>query len=136
MAGYTYLLPGRLAQGSAPPTDVHLPFDVVVLSAMEYQPAMPYVQTVIHVPLDDGPQPDKAERFRIRKAAREVADRVRLGERVLVTCWQGRNRSGVISGLALVQLGIPPAEAVRRIRELRNGLTNPWFHAMVLSGRV
>ena len=107
MAGYSYLMPGGvLAQGSAPPAGVRLPFDVIVLAAMEYQPDLPGYE-VIRVPLDDGPPPNEATRRRIRAAAREIAARVRTGERVLVTCWQGRNRSGVLAGLALVNLGFP-----------------------------
>jgi len=131
MSGYHYLLSGgRLAQGSAPPPRARIPFDVVVLAAEEYQPDLPGYR-VLHVPLDDGPPPDKVTRLRIRSAARTVADHVRIGHRVIVTCWQGRNRSGVIAGLALVELGVPRDRAVRRIRELRDGLTNPYFRAMV-----
>jgi len=74
--------------------------------------------------------------MRIRRTAREIADRVRHGQRVLVTCWQGRNRSGVLAGLAMVDLGVPPDQAVRRIQRLRNGLTNEHFRAMVASGRI
>jgi protein-tyrosine phosphatase len=128
---YSYLTSnGLLAQGSAPPQGVRLPFDVIVLSAMEYQPDLPGYH-VIKMPLDDGPPPDKLTRMRIRRTARQIADHVRLGHRVLVTCWQGRNRSGVLAGLALVDLGMPPAHAVYRIRTRRNGLTNPHFRAMV-----
>ena len=125
---YTYLAE-RLAQGSAPPEYVSLPFDTIVLAAMEYQPRMPGYE-VFHVPLDDA-KPTRTERALIRSAASEVARRVRHGRRVLVTCWQGRNRSGVISGLALVELGLPRSQAIRRIRDLRNGLTNPYFYAIV-----
>jgi protein-tyrosine phosphatase len=132
MAGYSYLMPGgRLAQGSAPPLGVRLPFDVIVLAAMEYQPDLPGYR-VLRAPLDDGPPPDRATRTVIRGAARRVADHVRAGNRVLVTCWQGRNRSGVIAGLALVDLGLSGAEAARRIRRTRNGLTNPHFLEMVV----
>jgi protein-tyrosine phosphatase len=135
-ADYHYLLPNRLlAQGSAPPPVPGMPFDVIVLSAMEYQPNLPGYR-VLHVPLDDGPPPDKPTRMRIRRAAREIADRVRQGQRVLVTCWQGRNRSGVLAGLAMVDLGVPPDQAVRRIQRLRDGLTNDHFRAMVSSGRI
>lgn len=131
MTNYAYLLPGgRLAQGSAPPLNLRAPFDVVVLAAKEYQPNLPGYE-VMHVPLDDGPPPDKLTRMRIRRAARNVADHVRLGNRVLVTCWQGRNRSGVIAGLALVQLGVPREQVVHRIQRLRDGLRNPYFRAMV-----
>jgi protein-tyrosine phosphatase len=131
---YHYLLP-NLAQGSAPPRAPGMPFDVIVLAAMEYQPDLPGY-TVLKVPLDDGPPPDKATRMTIRHKAREIADRVRRGQRVLVTCWQGRNRSGVLAGLALVNLGVAPDRAVRRIQRLRNGLTNEHFRAMVASGRI
>ena len=135
-ADYHYLLPSRLlAQGSAPPAVPGIPFDVIVLAAEEYQPQLPGYE-VMHVPLDDGPPPDKPTRVRIRSAARTIAEHVYFGKRVLVTCWQGRNRSGVLAGLALVHLGVPPQRAVQRIKTLRNGLTNAYFRAMVSSGRV
>lgn len=129
--GYSFLMPGgHLAQGSAPWPGVRIPFDVIVLAAEEYQRDLPGYR-VMHVPLDDGPPPDTATRARIRFAAREIANHVRNGKRVLVTCWQGRNRSGVLAGLALVELGLHPARAVRRIQQYRNGLTNQYFRAMV-----
>lgn len=136
--GYTHLLAGgRLAQGSAPPSGVHLPFDVIVLAAREYQqaeyrPASPAYE-VIYVPLDDsGPPPTPEECWLIRNTASRVARRINAGKHVLVTCWQGRNRSGVISGLALVELGLPGFRAARRIQRLRKGLTNPHFYEMVV----
>lgn len=133
MSGYSYLMAGSylLAQGAAPPSSVQLPFDTIVLAAMEYQPDMPGYE-VLRVPLDDGPPPTPEERTLIRATARDVARRVRAGRRVLVTCWQGRNRSGVIAGLALVELGLPGPRAARRIQRLRNGLTNPHFLDMVI----
>lgn len=138
MSGYSYLYRdpsgGQIAQGSAPPVNVALPFDVVVLAAMEYQPALPGFK-VLHVPLDDGPPPTRADRAIIRGAARRVADHVRAGDRVLVTCWQGRNRSGVISGLAMRELGVDGRSAAARIRQARNGLTNPHFYAIVAGTR-
>lgn len=135
MSGYTYLTSDkRLAQGSAPPLDVgEMPFDLIVLAAQEYQPAMLSRYELMHVPLDDsGPPPTPEEKARIRRAAPEIARRIRSGQRVLVTCWQGRNRSGVLAGLALVELGVPGPAAAQRIRELRNGLTNVFFRDMVI----
>ena len=131
--GYSYLTASRLlAQGARPPVGVRLPFDVIVLAAWEYQPEMPGYD-VIHVPLDDEFElpVTKEDRTRIQATARAVARHVRAGRRVLVTCHQGRNRSGVIAGLALVELGMPRNQAVRLIRTLRNGLTNPHFYDMV-----
>lgn len=133
--GYSYLLSNRLAQGSKPPVGVSLPFEVIVLAAWEYQPNMRGFET-IHIPLDDDFETPVSSRdkSRIHAVAHTVAERVRNGGRVLVTCHQGRNRSGVISGLAMVELGVARKEAVRRIRTMRNGLTNPHFLRMLLEG--
>lgn len=129
--GYSYLTADKmLAQGSKPPTGVPLPFDVVVLAAREYQPSLPG-HDVIHVPLDDS-HPSELDQARIRSVAHQIAHDVRDGRSVLVTCHKGRNRSGVISGLALIELGVNPREAANRIRSLRNGLTNPHFMRMVM----
>ena len=128
---YDYLIPG-LAQGSVPPSGVQLPFDVVVLAAYECQPE-PSVPTIFRAALDDsGPPPNHIDKIVIRETAKEVARRVRAGQRVLVTCRQGRNRSGVISGLALVELGMSGRQAAELIRRIRNGLTNPYFYEMVI----
>lgn len=133
--GYSYLTEDRrLAQGSAPPSGAPVPFDVVVLAAQEYQREYEpgsTVSEVVRVPLDDA-RPTVSERLRIHAAARDVARRVRAGQRVLVTCMAGRNRSGVIAGLALAELGLPGAVAARRIQRIRNGLTNPHFFEMVV----
>jgi protein-tyrosine phosphatase len=131
---YHYLMPGPwLAQGSAPPAGIRVPFDVIVLAAREYQELDLPGYTVIRVPIDDsGPPPSTLDRHRIRRTAHQIADRVRLRERVLVTCMAGRNRSGVLAGLALRELGISGAEAARRIQVARNGLTNRHFYAMVV----
>jgi len=129
---YSYLLDDhRLAQGSAPPLGARVPFDTVVLAAVEYQPELPGYD-VLRVPLDDGPPPDALTRAAIRDGARAIAREVRSGRRVLVTCWQGRNRSGVLAGLALVELGVPGLQAATLIRLLRNGLSNPHFLRMVV----
>jgi len=128
--GYAFLTSdGRLAQGSAPPPGVRMPFDVIVLAAEEYQPSLPGF-IVIRAPLDDA-NPSAYERALIRATAKEVANYIRAGKRVLVTCFMGRNRSGVIAGHALVELGLPPFRAVRRIQKYRNGLGNTHFRKMV-----
>jgi protein-tyrosine phosphatase len=129
-----YLTEGPwLAQGSAPPVGSYLPFDVIVLSAREYQPnLLGYI--VMHVPLSDRPNeppPDPPTRTRIRRAAHAIVSHMRNQRRVLVTCWEGRNRSGVLAGLAMRELGVPGIEAAQLIRRLRDGLTNPHFYKMV-----
>lgn len=118
-----------LAMGSYPPPGSPIPFDVLVLCAEELQPpasAYPGV-TVLHVPLDDA-DPTGDEILRAVAAGKNVAARLRQGARVLVTCAQGRNRSGLVVGLALEELDVPWATAVRRIRQNReNALTNRAF---------
>lgn len=136
--GYTYLLSnGKLAQGSAPPENASLPFDVIVLAATEYQhPSLPGYEVILAPLTDHGPPPTSTERAIIYETAQLVARRIRSGKSVLVTCWQGRNRSGVIAGLALVELGMPPGMVVQQIRRLRDGLKNPYFREIVQSGTV
>lgn len=131
--GYTYLIPGdRLAQGSKPPINSKMPFEVIVLAAREHQFDMPGYE-VLHIPLDDDPwdPPSAEDQAKIKAVASTVAQRVRAGHRVLVTCHAGINRSGLIAGLALVELGFTGPQAANRIKYLRGGLTNPQFRRLV-----
>jgi protein-tyrosine phosphatase len=121
----------KLYMGSAPhnPTIGAHGFHVVVLCAMEYQPdhrMFPGVQ-VVRVPLDDCQiTVDIANRG--LQAAAHVAACVRGGKRVLVTCAQGRNRSGLVAGLAMVLNGKPGEDAVRDIQLVRpHALTNTTY---------
>lgn len=130
--GYSYIIPNVLAQGSYPEPGTPLSqfFDVLVLCAYELQPPSseyPDV-TVIHVPLDDTLTPTP-EQIRLAVAAgRNVATRLRSGQRVLTTCAQGRNRSGLVTGIALETLGVRARQAVRHIQSNRkDALTNPVF---------
>jgi protein-tyrosine phosphatase len=124
-----------LYMGRKPPPDhkIGLVFDVVVLTAYEYQPkAGEYGRAlVLHVPLDDmtGKPPSQHEKELAIEAGRAVAGWVRRGKRVLVTCRQGRNRSGWVTGQALIELGVPVQKAIDTIREARgeDALENPHF---------
>lgn len=123
----------KLHQGSEPPQGSTLRragFDVVVLCAMEIQPpSSAFVGVeVLHYGIDDGPV--TAELWsRAKRAARAVAHRIRKGKRVLVTCAQGRNRSGLVVALALRELtGRSGHRIVAHVRSLRtNALANPYF---------
>jgi protein-tyrosine phosphatase len=111
-----------LAQGSAPPPGAQLPFDVLLLCATEYQPASSHYPgvTVLHVPLnDDGSPPTQDEIELAKNAAMRVSDFARRGKRVLVTCRMGRNRSGLVSGLALVEVGHGSLAAIRLVQSAR-----------------
>lgn len=119
-----------LFQGSAPPQGLELRragFDAVVLCAEEVQPpdaAFPGVE-VLRAPLDDGSLPT-AELAIAVAAAEDVAKRVRAGRKVLVTCAQGRNRSGLVTALAIMRLrGMTGDQAVRIVRMRRKSPFGP-----------
>ncbi len=122
----------RLWQGALVPPGRISGVDVLVLCAMEHQPhsaQLPGVRVmVVHAPLDDA-KPTLEEIITARQAAVHVARELRRGRRVLVTCAQGRNRSGLVTALALRYLGVTADEAIRLIRRARgaNALSNPHF---------
>jgi hypothetical protein len=127
---------GNLWQGGPPPEGTALAeqgFDMLVLCAEEHQPSSSQFPglTVVRAPNDDrpkGPPPTADEVLIAHLAAKTVAKSLFKGRKVLVTCMQGRNRSGLVSGLAMVMLGESAAPVIQRIRERReNALTNPYF---------
>src|SRR5271166_7082143 len=130
----TCIIPG-LYQGSLPFPGNSLKnkgFDTLILCAKEYQPPSviyPGIK-VIHAPNDDSGKPlTDSEKQIALKAAAIVCSDVRSGKNVLVTCMQGRNRSGLVVAISLVKLlGMPGKKAVRLVKNMRNNaLTNPAF---------
>ena len=126
-------------QGSLPPSGAELRragIDLLVLAAEEFQPAASIFEgvEVLHAPLDDSGKPvTRREWETARDAAGRVALAVKQGRNVLVTCVQGRNRSGLISALALRELlRITGRQAVRHVQtHRRNALTNAQFARIV-----
>ena len=96
---------------AAPSTDVY--FDAVVTM---YRGAFPVEGLELRFPISDGPLRDDQLPI-IHAAAEWVAGRVELGDRVLVRCQMGLNRSALVTVLAMLELG---ADADRAIRELRS----------------
>ena len=124
--------------GSAPPIGIHVSdndFDVLVLCAVEYQlhPSCFPAVNVIHAPLNDNGLKlmTASERKIAIKAAANVMQCLADGRSVLVTCQEGRNRSGLIAALALC-IGEPkytPDQAIAAIRKARGemALSNSEF---------
>lgn len=122
-------------------------FRTLVLCAEEVQPVQPQdprvplerfgMLQVYRCPLRDEPRLGVDERTRALRSARFVARSVLGGDRVLVTCAMGWNRSGLVSGLALRALGARPADAVTLVRKARgpNALGNAVFERFVLTAR-
>jgi hypothetical protein len=151
------LHPG-LWQGEWPPPGRWLAdrgFSTLVLCAMEYQPPYTFPDQVamfvgmreanpwpgvevIYAPLNDDERAQvvKPPRETLRaalRAGRVVAARLAQKRKVLVTCWQGRNRSGLVSALGLyLHLGISGEAATRIVQTRRTkGLRNPIFCEMM-----
>lgn len=125
----------RLWQGALPQWPEQLQgFDVLLLCALELQPPsthMPVVR-VVRIPLDDA-KPSVEDVRAVRRTARRCAQAWRSGQRLLITCAAGLNRSGLITGLTLRQLGYSGDQAVTLIRQARgpNALSNRWFEQLV-----
>lgn len=130
-----------LYQGSAPrsaPLVLGDGFSTVVFAACEIQPPEHVLMGLeaLRCPLtDDYERPvSEVEWMAVSGCAGAVARRLRAGQRVLVTCAQGRNRSGLISARAMTLLGWTPKDAVRHIQSVRTyALTNPRFVEALLS---
>lgn len=113
-----------LWQGSIPPQgDVlrRAGFGVLVLCAREHQPSgakFPEVVT-LHAPMEDA-ELDTATWATAVRAARAVADARLRGQRALVTCAMGLNRSGLVSALSLMIFdGMNGSQAVARVKSRR-----------------
>jgi protein-tyrosine phosphatase len=111
-------------------------FDVVVLCAKEHQHVhLPDVE-VIQCPLDDGPPPSADEIRRACSTAKRVARRLALGQRVLVTCHMGWNRSGLVTALTLREMGLTPRQAIGVVRVARGPKALGNRHFVTLIGLV
>jgi protein-tyrosine phosphatase len=146
MARFEYhWLTSTLAQGSYPdpPERAFEIFDVVAFCAMEHQPRLKLSggKQKFMLPLDDDPYrpvPDEVGQL-LHEAAKRIASYMRGGRRVLSTCHQGMNRSGVISALSLMYaFRFTPGEAISLIRRRRNpeALFNPMFVQWLQNQRV
>jgi predicted protein tyrosine phosphatase len=135
----TEIAPG-LFQGSRPPAGPALArhgIDLLVLAAEEFQPPETHYPgvRVLYVPLQDTIEPSEQDRQAVRIAAREVARAVEGGQRVLVTCWAGLNRSGWIVAHALADLGYPVSRVLPMVRKRPFAMNNRSFAADVLTRR-
>jgi hypothetical protein len=129
-----------LWQGSLPVEGSYLAslgFKVLVLCAEEHQPPadrFPGLQ-VIHAPFDDADYRaiTPYELGVVKGAVDGVVASMHQGLPVLVTCYAGRNRSGLVTALAIHQLsgrsGVDIVKTIKRKRPL--ALTNLGFRDYV-----
>ncbi len=103
---FTKIAPKLYQGGAVVPLHDYADFSMIVLCAVEYQPVMPYFGgQIIPAAFDDTLRPTGEDLARALNAALMVASELRRGGRVLVTCYQGLNRSGLVVGLTLSLLG-------------------------------
>lgn len=78
---------------------------------------------------------DEETIVRLNEIAGEVAAQVEMGEKVLVRCQAGYNRSGVVCALALMRMGMSPIAAIGLLRDRRSQLVlcNEKFEEYILS---
>lgn len=122
----------RVFQGSAPPPGHEVRragFNLLVLAAYEYQPkAVVFGIPVIHAPMDDD-KLTSSQWLQVVNTARTVAKRVQAGDKTLITCQAGLNRSGIITAVTLHLLtGVAGSRIVRMIQAKReHALCNKSF---------
>jgi protein-tyrosine phosphatase len=130
----------NLYQGSRP-EPASYDFVLIVLMAEEYQPkSVNFPGTkIIHAPILDNPWGVTVhECAAIEGATKHVVEALKQGEKVLVTCNMGLNRSGVVVGLALRRFypQAPVGEIIASIRHARgpHALSNIHFERLVKRG--
>ncbi|MGW0703576.1 protein-tyrosine phosphatase family protein [Streptomyces sp. NPDC002867] len=72
----------------------------------------------------------------VRRVAEVAADAVRARRKVLVRCYSGYNRSGLVAAQTLIELGHDSEGAIDRVRLRRSSwaLHNPAFEQYLLTG--
>lgn len=113
------------------------PFDTVLNVAYEWVEVIKQKHSLAHHIGFDDTRNIEPELPKIERAVEFVRARRKEGQTVLVTCSQGRNRSGVVVAETLIREGYHSAQSViDTIRERRaNALTNPAFVAWLLRPR-
>lgn len=131
----------NLYQGSFPPAGDTLAskgFNVLVLCADEHQNASLYPGVkVILAPGDDDIRIERLVKHSLDtwlSAADEIAQHITTGDKVLVTCMAGMNRSGFVVAVVLNKLfGWSGAKCVQHVRQRRAyALSNKTFSTWLL----
>lgn len=128
----------RLFQGGrVDPARSYRPFAMVVLCAVEHQPELPrFAGTLLQPAFDDTLTPQPLDLQRAHAAAQQVVLTYRHNptSNILITCWMGWNRSGLVTGLALNQLTTwSTAQIIHTIRQARGNqaLSNLAFQQII-----
>lgn len=109
------------------------PFDLVVTLYADAQPA-PWGVRELRFGFPDGPLSEFAIAHAI-ELAHQAHAAWRRGQRVLIRCQAGVNRSGLVSALVLMLAGFTAEEAIDLLRRQRSGvvLSNRHFESWLLT---
>lgn len=77
--------------------------------------------TWLHLPIRDGGIPDAAWEDRWAEVGPALHTRLAAGDRVVVHCRGGLGRAGLVAARLLVEAGVAPDAALRRVRAVRPG---------------
>jgi hypothetical protein len=130
---YSEVIPGLFQASSAhSPAEMLSMFDVLIdVGGRDRWDGDPDPRYSFH-PLDDVPFIVDAEM--IHTVGERIASLVGEGKHVAVNCMSGVNRSGLLVGRALVELGFTPEEAIEAVRRARGpmALSNQHFVRFLL----
>lgn len=123
--------------GEAIPADHYRgerPFDLIVTLYADSQPA-PWGVEEIRFGFPDGNLTESVIE-RVLRIALTAHDRWIAGERVLIRCQAGVNRSGLVTALVLMLQGMSAEEAIALLRERRSPvvLSNSYFERFLREG--
>jgi hypothetical protein len=127
------VIPGLFqASAACSPAEMLTMFDVLIdVGGRDRWKGDPDPRYSFHA-LEDVPSIVDAEM--IHTAGERIASLVMEGKHVAVNCLGGQNRSGLLVGRALVELGYTPEEAIEAVRNARGplALNNPRFVRFLL----
>jgi Dual specificity phosphatase, catalytic domain len=115
------VVPGLFISGTIRPPDDFDSLDVDAIVDLEDwahdwpTPLPPVNKIFVRYPIHDEDEVDPKS----RDVAGFVAALVESGNRVLIHCTQGLNRSGLVAALALMRMGRAPVDAIETVREAR-----------------
>lgn len=124
---------GGMRQARSVPALENARIKAVVFAAIEHQPKLPDKFDVLRARLYDDPNMGMDQAYRVAVCADQVSDLLAAyltaGQSVLSSCWAGWNRSGLMTAMTLMKLGMPADVAIARVRAARgpNALGNPVF---------
>lgn len=146
---WDWIIKNSLAQGGYPGEHpgIFQAFDVVVYTAEEAQARnfkAPPGKAILRGPIDDDdyrPLPPQVG-VAFDSLATQCARYAQQGGKILITCWQGRNRSGLLMALTLLKLypSWTPQQAITLIKRNRKPiegepLSNTMFLQHILAQR-